>query len=720
MRSGVRLRRGYSLLLFCHFVLAGFISGSLCAQTLRIYHIDVEQGDATLLVAPSGKTLLVDSGKNGHGDRLKAVLDEAGVTRIDFFVNTHYHEDHYGGIDDLVALGVPVGKTFDRGDKRHLPERKTQTSAFRGYQSSVGSRARRLRRGMTIALDPEMTVICTSSGGVVIGEENPVPGVSEQDMSLSLLVTFGDFHYFIGGDIERPTESKIASRDLVLDVDVYRANSHGSDRSSSPAFLEQLNPSVVIISNGNSARRQHPRGETLRRYEALSVPPSVFQTNKYLSGGDGANVQDVFIADVESSDSDGTILVTVNADSRDYRVSFAPDGSYNSYSFALRRGQVPEALPEVLVESQPLPVAMETSRMPDTPSEEPVESQPRPVDRVTAGQPGPFAVYVGLFVMVCAVLGTAGYFRITSGRKRKSELRTKPPSLVAGPVADADLAAPGVTDAASENRGTFQPGDVPSKPPLPRERFPDPEIPEQLRVTDPASENRGTLQPRDVPYRPRLRWERFPDSEIPEQLREDDRHTWVRRQSGRLTSRQGYVNVEFAEEIDFLTNVPVRIEHELCLSVVARPARESELQELGEETLRVYNKGMALLTALGNCSDADKAFLLKAETDGWLDETDSAIAAWFSSGTASLVGDVEGSNLKQRTERILGQLLRLIEGHPRVRNTQDTAINLKAGGSLGPGAEAFRDSLTQFELEQLVDVGALEELGPCSGFRQGL
>ena len=555
-----------------------------------------------------------------------------------------------------------------------------------------------------------MTVICTSSGGVVIGEENPVPGVSEQDMSLSLLVTFGDFHYFIGGDIERPTESKIASRGLVLDVDVYRANSHGSDRSSSPAFLEQLNPSVVIISNGNSARRQHPRGETLRRYEALSVPPSVFQTNKYLSGGDGANVQDVFIADVESSDSDGTILVTVNADSRDYTVSFAPDGSYNSYSFALRRGQVPEALPEVLVESQPPPVDMETSRVPDTPSEEIVESQPPPLDRVTSGYlDTPFEVYVGLFLMVCAVLGTAGYFRMTSGRKRESELQTKPRSIASGPVAAAGFEPIELPDPASENRGTSQPGDVPSKPRPRWERLPDSEIPEQLPGPDPASENHGTFQPGDVPSKSRLRWERFPDSEIPEQLWGDDRHTWVRRQPGRLTSRQGYVNVEFAEEIDFLTNVPVTIEHKLCLSVAVRPARENELQEIGEETLGVYNKGMALLTALGNCSDADKAFLLKAETDSWLDEMDSAIAARFSSPAASLVRGVEGSHLKQRTERILGQLLKLIQGHPRVRNTQDTAIHLKAGGSLGPRAETFRDSFTEFELEQLVDVGALEE-----------
>ena len=72
-------------------LMTAFLATALpaCAQTLRIFHIDVEQADATLLVSPSGKTLLVDSGKNGHGPRIKAVMDQANVTTIDFFVKTH-------------------------------------------------------------------------------------------------------------------------------------------------------------------------------------------------------------------------------------------------------------------------------------------------------------------------------------------------------------------------------------------------------------------------------------------------------------------------------------------------------------------------------------------------------------------------------------------------------------------------------------------------------
>ena len=75
---------------------------TVSAQQLRIYFIDVDQADATLIVSPSGQTLLVDSGRNTHGPRLQAAMATAGVTQIDHFVATHYHEDHYGGVDDLV------------------------------------------------------------------------------------------------------------------------------------------------------------------------------------------------------------------------------------------------------------------------------------------------------------------------------------------------------------------------------------------------------------------------------------------------------------------------------------------------------------------------------------------------------------------------------------------------------------------------------------------
>lgn len=118
------------------------------AQTnvLRIYHIDVDQADATLFVSPNETTLLVDSGKNGHGSRIRAVMQQAGVIRIDHFVATHYHEDHYGGVDELVTNepAIEIGEAFDRGDKDFLPASKTSGDRFVEYENAIGHRATHL------------------------------------------------------------------------------------------------------------------------------------------------------------------------------------------------------------------------------------------------------------------------------------------------------------------------------------------------------------------------------------------------------------------------------------------------------------------------------------------------------------------------------------------------------------------------------------------------
>jgi glyoxylase-like metal-dependent hydrolase (beta-lactamase superfamily II) len=118
----------------------------------------------------------VDCGKNGHGPRVKAAMDQAGVSQVDFFVCTHYHEDHFGGIDDLVGLGVPVLQGFDRGEKDLLGPDKLSEGTYLGYEAAVGRGATALSAGATISLDPQLTVTCVSCCGKVAGEQDPRRG----------------------------------------------------------------------------------------------------------------------------------------------------------------------------------------------------------------------------------------------------------------------------------------------------------------------------------------------------------------------------------------------------------------------------------------------------------------------------------------------------------------------------------------------------------------
>jgi beta-lactamase superfamily II metal-dependent hydrolase len=117
------------------------------AQTLRIYHVDVEQADSALVVMPNGKSLLIDSGKNGYGKRIKAVMDKAGVTQIDAFVASHYHEDHFGGIDDLVNLGISVLESYDRGRRDLVKATDRAEKTYKDYMREVGDDAHELEPG---------------------------------------------------------------------------------------------------------------------------------------------------------------------------------------------------------------------------------------------------------------------------------------------------------------------------------------------------------------------------------------------------------------------------------------------------------------------------------------------------------------------------------------------------------------------------------------------
>jgi competence protein ComEC len=311
-----------------HVVIAlilAFWPAWLSAQTLRIYHIDVEQADSALIVMPNGKTLLIDSGKNGHGNRIKAVMDQAGVTRIDAFVNSHYHEDHFGGIDDLVEMGVEVLEAYDRGDKSFLAASKKSQGTYKDYMEWVGEDAQRLRPGDTIDLDPLVTVACIAASGSAVGNTTSVDLSEdhENDFSVSLLLSFAGFKGFFGGDTEQTTEAIIATGDLVRDVDLYKSSHHGSHTSSSLPFMSDLSPSLVVISNGNDSNYKHPRQVTLQTYAQLPTPPTVLQTNKCKRGLPCANVPDAFIGDPETGDKDGTIQITVDATSGIYTARYS-------------------------------------------------------------------------------------------------------------------------------------------------------------------------------------------------------------------------------------------------------------------------------------------------------------------------------------------------------------------------------------------------------------
>ncbi|WP_186757825.1 lamin tail domain-containing protein [Echinicola salinicaeni] len=290
------------------------------AQDLSVYHIDVNQASATLFVTDTGESLLIDCGLSGGAEAVFAAMQAAGISQIDQYITTHYHDDHYGGIDNLILdYQVPVIQAYDRGDKGLLGADKLSSNSYQAYDLAIGNRATPLRAGQEFQLS-DLRVLCVASGGSVIGDNQSI-GTDENDLSIALLINFRGFMYFVGGDIHDTVENRLAELNLVQDVDVYLANHHGSKTSSSSSLLDDMKPSVIVISNGNNNRYGHPQQSSLDRMQSMNPAPEIFQINKFLGNKEGGtNISDEFIADLDPDGYEGTIKIILEGD--EYTLSF--------------------------------------------------------------------------------------------------------------------------------------------------------------------------------------------------------------------------------------------------------------------------------------------------------------------------------------------------------------------------------------------------------------
>jgi len=234
---------------------------------LLIYTIDVEGGQSTLLVAPSGASLLVDTGwpdNNGRdADRILAAMHDAGISKLDHVLITHFHTDHVGGVPNLVEK-VKVGEFLDHGENRE--DSDITRHDYAAYLKAIGNTPRRIvHPGDTIDI-PGLSVIVLTADGEHIAA---VPGVkpapnpfcagephwdldtSENPRSAGILVRFGKFRFLDLGDLTKAKEIPLVCPDnLIGHVDLYLVNHHGMNLSNSRAFVDAIAPRVAIMDNG--------------------------------------------------------------------------------------------------------------------------------------------------------------------------------------------------------------------------------------------------------------------------------------------------------------------------------------------------------------------------------------------------------------------------------------------------------------------------------------
>ena len=234
---------------------------------LLIYAIDVEGGQATLLVSPSGGSLLVDTGWPGNNgrdaQRIEAAMKDAGITRIDKVLITHFHVDHVGGVPNLVEH-VRVGEFLDHGENRE--DSDITRHDYAAYIKAIGATPRRtVHPGDTIDI-PGLDILVLTADGEHI---KSVPGVkpapnsycagepkwdldtTENPRSTGILVRFGKFRFLDLGDLTKAKEIPLVCPDnLIGQVDLFLVNHHGMNLSNSRAFVDAIHPRVAIMDNG--------------------------------------------------------------------------------------------------------------------------------------------------------------------------------------------------------------------------------------------------------------------------------------------------------------------------------------------------------------------------------------------------------------------------------------------------------------------------------------
>jgi beta-lactamase superfamily II metal-dependent hydrolase len=335
--------------------LAPLAAGADPPPGLDVWFIDTEGGAATLLVTPAGESVLIDCGNPGARDaeRIHKVAEAAGLKAIDHLLITHWHSDHYGGIDRLARL-MPVHNFYDRGIPDKLADDpKNFPVLIEAYRTASKGKSKVLKPGDELPLKQKegaaaVRLLCLCSAGEVLppkegAPENPTAkehkekpeDKSDNAKSLGFLLCCGAFRFLDLGDLTWNVEYQLVSpSDRIGPVDVYQVTHHGLESSNNPVLMKTVRPRVAVFNNG-PRKGCHPSVTALLR--RIPDVKDIYQLHRNLTVGAQENADPEFIANPDEKCQGESIKLSVAADGKSYTLTVGSKGKPKSYETRLEK-----------------------------------------------------------------------------------------------------------------------------------------------------------------------------------------------------------------------------------------------------------------------------------------------------------------------------------------------------------------------------------------------
>lgn len=238
------------------------------ATTLEVHFIDVGQADSIYFKLPNGQNMLIDAGNNADGSLVVNYLQNQGVTTIDYLVGTHPHEDHIGGLDDVI-YAFNIGKIY-------MPYKTATTQTYYDVLTAIDSKNLTITTA-TAGLKMFDTVVGTSILKADILSPIRQSYSNTNDNSVVIKLAYGATSYLMMGDAETLVENELLSANVNLKADVLKVGHHGSHSSTSQAFLDAVQPKIGVISAGLNNSYGHPHTEVVDRLIANNI--DVYRTD---------------------------------------------------------------------------------------------------------------------------------------------------------------------------------------------------------------------------------------------------------------------------------------------------------------------------------------------------------------------------------------------------------------------------------------------------------